>query len=119
PSPTQYTSPLLDYLPMAEEVETMDGWFVLHDLRTIDWQKWQALTATEKESIFQEFQQMFQSWENVENNEDGSHGIFHIVGQQADIMFVILRPTIEEILNVETALNKSSFAKYLTPTDAY
>lgn len=104
---------------MAEAVETMDGWYALHDLRTIDWQKWNQLTANEKESVFQEFQQMFQSWENVENNKDGSHGIFHIVGQQADIMFVILRPTIEEILNVETALNKSSFAKYLTPTDAY
>src|SRR5699024_4223874 len=104
---------------MAEAVETMDGWFVLHDLRTIDWQKWQALTATEKESIFQEFQQMFQSWENVENNEDGSHGNFNIVGQQADIMLVILKPTIDEILNEENVVNISAFAKYLTPTDAY
>src|SRR5699024_11218629 len=75
--------------------------------------------ATEYVLFFHELHQMVLSWENVENNEDGSHCIFHIVGQQADIMFVILRPTIEEILNVETALNKSSFAKYLTPTDAY
>src|SRR5699024_12055013 len=102
---------------MAEAVETMDGWFVLHDLRTIDWQKWQALTATEKESIFQEFQQMFQSWENVENNEEGSHGIFHIVGQQADIMLFFLRPTMKEIWNVEIALNNSSFAKYQPQPD--
>src|SRR5699024_12820889 len=102
---------------MAEAVETMDGWFVLHDLRTIDWQKWQELTATEKESIFQDFQQMFESWENVENNEDGSHGIFNIVGQQADITFVILRPTIDEISNVETALNKSYIQKYQTQTE--
>src|SRR5699024_7062471 len=104
---------------MAEAVESMDGWFVLHDLRTIDWQKWPALTGTEKVSIFQEFQQMCQSWINVANKEDGSQGISHIVGQREDIMSVMLRPTIEEILNVETALNKSSFAKYLTPTDAY
>lgn len=104
---------------MVEAVETMDGWFALHDLRTIDWEKLKAIPVKQKEEILQQFQTEYEQWQENETSKNGSFGIFQIVGQKADIMFVFLRPTIDEILQLETNLNKSSLAEYLIPADSY
>jgi len=40
---------------MVETVETYDGWYSLHDFRTIDWEKWQAATDTDREKALHEF----------------------------------------------------------------
>ena len=104
---------------MVEAVETMDGWFTLHDFRTINWEKLKTLTPKQKEEMLAEFQAEYHEWKENETNKNGSFGVFQIVGQKADIMFIFLRPTIEEILDLETKLNKSSLAEYLIPTDSY
>src|SRR5699024_704667 len=55
-------------------------------------------------------------WDKVEEEKNGSHCLYHMVGQQADIMLMILRPTMDELAAVETAFNKSLLAEYLVPT---
>src|SRR5699024_2471967 len=101
---------------MVEAVETMDGWYSLHDLRTIDWPKWkQASKETQKQAI-DEFKSFLHSWDKVEEEENGSHCIYQMVGQKADIMMMILRPTMNELAAVETAFNKSTLAECLVPT---
>lgn len=101
---------------MVEAVETMDGWYSLHDLRTIDWTKWKEAPAHIQEKAIKEFQTLLSSWENVEKNNEGSHCMYHMVGQKADLMFMILRPTMNELAAVETTLNKSVLAEFLVPT---
>lgn len=104
---------------MAEAVETMDGWYVLHDLRKIDWTKWNRASEQERANALTQFESLYLQWEENEEESAGSYGVFHIVGQQADLMFTFLRPTIEEILEVETRLNKSHLAQFLTPAESY
>lgn len=104
---------------MVEAVETMDGWYVLHDLRTINWEKWKLASAEERDQAIKEFQEILLSWENVEEQKNGSHGIYHMIGQKADLMLMILRPTMHELGNVELALNKSTLADYLLPTHSH
>src|SRR5699024_3093824 len=41
--------------------------------------------------------------------------MYQAIGQQADRMFMFLRPTMEELANVETAFNKSKLAELLRP----
>lgn len=101
---------------MVEAVKTMDGWFTLHDLRTVNWEKWKKASAEKRKVAIDEFKELVSTWEEVENKKNGSHGIYHIIGQQADLMFILLRPTIEELAEVETTLNKTKLAEFLTPT---
>jgi peroxiredoxin len=104
---------------MSEAVQTLDGWYCLHDFRTIDWSAWKTLTSDEREAAIREFLSLVEKWQETEDKEEGSHAIYTIVGQKADIMFMILRPTIEELNDIETALNKTKLAECLVPAYSY
>lgn len=108
-----------DGLIMVEAVETMDGWYVLHDLRKVDWAKWKNASEEERNAALKQFEAHYQAWDENEQKNEGSYGIFHIVGQKADLMITLLRPTLEEILAEETAFNKSALAEFLIPTESY
>lgn len=101
---------------MVEAVETMDGWYTLHDLRTIDWKRWKEASAEERKSALNEFTELVSVWDKIEEEEKGSHGVYQIVGQKADVMFITLRPTMDELAEVETSLNKTKLAEFLVPT---
>lgn len=101
---------------MVEAVETMDGWYTLHNLFTIDWKKWKQAPALERETAIKEFTDLVSTWDEVEQEENGSHGVYHILGQKADVMIILLRPSMEELADAETALNKSTLSDYLVPS---
>ena len=82
---------------MSEPAQTLDGWYCLHDFRTIDWTIWKMLSEEEK----------------------GSHALYTIVGQKADFMMMLLRPTMEELNEIETEFNKSKLAEYTIPAHSY
>jgi chlorite dismutase len=100
---------------MVEAVETMDGWYTLHDLRTINWDKWDMASEQEQQDAIAEFTNLITAWDSVEEQKNGSHGLFHIIGQKADLMLILLRPSMQELAKVELMLNKTKFAKYLIP----
>ncbi|HLR53773.1 MAG TPA: chlorite dismutase family protein, partial [Pseudogracilibacillus sp.] len=101
---------------MVEAVETMDGWYSLHDFRTIDWTKWKQASEETRKQALEEFHSLIDTWDKVEENEAGSHCVYHIVGQKADILTMILRPTMNELAAVETALDKTLLAEFLVPS---
>lgn len=104
---------------MVEAVETMDGWYCLHDMRSIDWSAWKKATNEERTHAIKELQLILSDWEQTEAEEAGSHAFYQIIGQKADVMFMVLRPTMEDLLEMETKLNKSAMAPYLIPTYSY
>ncbi|MEN1967591.1 hydrogen peroxide-dependent heme synthase [Lentibacillus sp. N15] len=104
---------------MVEAVETADGWYSLHDLRSIDWTSWKMASSEEREAAINEFEQLLAKWEAVEEAKNGSHVLYTVVGQKADIMFMFLRPTMEELNELETEFNKSKFAEYLRPAYSF
>ncbi|GAA0605634.1 heme-dependent peroxidase [Virgibacillus siamensis] len=103
----------------AEAVETLDGWYCLHDLRTIDWTSWKMVSDEERKSAVDEFKDLLTKWESVEADENGSHVLYKVVGQKADLMFMFLRPTMNELTDMETEFNKSKFAEFLKPAYSY
>lgn len=104
---------------MVEAVETMDGWYSLHDLRTIDWTSWKMATEQERQEAVKEFKDLLTKWEDVEEAKEGSHVLYKVIGQKADLMFMFLRPTMEDISDLETEINKSKFAEFLIPAHSY
>ncbi|WAA12218.1 hydrogen peroxide-dependent heme synthase [Fervidibacillus halotolerans] len=100
---------------MGEPVQTLDGWYTLHDFRTIDWASWKELTEEERRSALDEFYELVDRWNRTAQEEKGSHTIASIVGQKADLMLMILRPTMEELNEIETEFNKLKLAQFLLP----
>src|SRR5690625_7508950 len=81
---------------MVEAVETIDGWYSLHDLRKIDWVSWKNTSQETRDKAIQEFQSLYDEWNQVEAEEKGSQVMYQVIGQDADLIFMFLRPTRSE-----------------------
>lgn len=104
---------------MVEHVETFDGWYSLHDLRSVDWTSWKYATEGEREEALADFNRLLDKWQGVEDKEEGSHAFYNVIGQKADFIFMFLRPTVEELNELENELNKSKMGEYLVPAHSY
>ncbi|WP_243355571.1 hydrogen peroxide-dependent heme synthase [Bacillus litorisediminis] len=104
---------------MSEPAQTLDGWYSLHDLRSVDWTSWKLASNEEREAALSEFFQLIEKWNVTEANWQGSHAIYSVVGQKADLMIMLLRPTMKELNEIETEFNKTKLAEYLIPAYSY
>ncbi|MDQ0214199.1 chlorite dismutase [Oikeobacillus pervagus] len=104
---------------MAEAAQTLDGWYSLHDFRLMDWTSWKCLSSDERQVAIHEFQQFLSKLNKTEEAKEGSHSFYSIVGQKADFMLMILRPTMEELNELENEFNKLTIAEYTIPSYSY
>lgn len=104
---------------MSEAAQTLDGWYCLHDFRTVDWVTWKMLPKEEREEAIQEFLGLVEKWNKTQAEKQGSHALYTIVGQKADFMMMLLRPTLEELNEIETEFNKSKLAEFTVPAHSY
>ena len=102
-----------------EAAQTLDGWYALHDFRTMDWSAWKMLSSDERQIIISEFTGLLEKWGAAQKEGNGSHTLYSIVGQKADFMLMILRPTMEELNQIELEFNKSKLAEYTIPAYSY
>ena len=80
---------------MSEPVQTLDGWYALHDFRKIDWKAWKQADPEERKQIVEELLELTASFSAVEEARDGSYGQYSIVGHKADLLFIHMRPTVK------------------------
>jgi len=104
---------------MSQAAKTLDGWYCLHDFRTMDWTTWKMVPSEEREAAIQEFQGLVDKWNRTEKEAQGSHVIYSIVGQKADFMMMLLRPTMEELNEIENEFNKTKLAEFTVPAHSY
>lgn len=104
---------------MNQAMKTIEGWYCLHDFRTMDWTRWKKASEGQREQALSEFKDLLDKWAIVEANKNGSHSVYTVVGQKADLMFMILRPTMKELNEVETEFNKTILADYTKPAYSY
>ncbi|MFT9848456.1 hydrogen peroxide-dependent heme synthase [Aneurinibacillus sp. REN35] len=104
---------------MSEAVSTLEGWYALHDFRSIDWTAWTSAPEAERKQALEELHGFMNKWADVEANKQGSSTVFTVVGHKADIAFMHLRPTLEELEAVETEFNKTLFAMYTLQDYSY
>jgi hydrogen peroxide-dependent heme synthase len=111
-----------DYLGviiMSEAAVTLEGWYCLHDFRTVDWTTWKMLPSDERQAAIHEFLSLVEKWNATQERKEGSHALYTIVGQKADFMMMILRPTMEELNQIETEFNKTKLAEFTMPAHSY
>jgi chlorite dismutase len=104
---------------MSEAAQTLEGWYALHDFRSIDWQAWKQADASLRNAALDELQSFLTEWQAVEDAKAGSTAFYSIVGQKADFVLMHLRETLEELNALETAFNKSAFAQFTSPAHSY
>ncbi len=104
---------------MSEAAKTLDGWYCLHDFRTIDWLSWKMLPEDERATAINEFLGLVEKWNKTQDEKQGSHALYTIVGQKADFMMMLLRPTMEELNAIELEFNKTKLAEFTIPAHSY
>jgi peroxiredoxin len=104
---------------MSEVLQTLEGWYALHDFRLIDWNSWIAATPAQRKQASEELGSFLQAWQQKENDKLGSTAVYSIVGQKADFVFMHMRETLEELNELENTFNKSAFAAFTIPVYSY
>ncbi|ANU10002.1 putative heme peroxidase [Planococcus antarcticus DSM 14505] len=104
---------------MNEAAITLDGWYVLHDFRSMDWVSWKMLEDEERQFAIDEFQAFMDKINQADENKTGAHALYSIVGQKADLMLMMLRETMDELNELETEYNKLTLIAYTVPTYSY
>ncbi|MGX1433435.1 hydrogen peroxide-dependent heme synthase [Cytobacillus horneckiae] len=104
---------------MTYAAETLEGWYCLNVFYKIDWKGWKTLSPNEREESLEEIFALWRKWADIEAKSEGSHALFQIIGHKADLMFMFLRPNMHELIQIETAFNKTKFAEYTIPSTSY
>jgi len=94
---------------MADPPPTDEGWFVLHDFRTIDWPAWQS---TPERGRSEAIEAATEYLESVADGREGDTAVFTITGHEADLLILHLRPTLDAIEQAERQLNGTPFARF-------
>lgn len=104
---------------MSEAAETLDGWYSLHDFRSLDWAGWKALPAEERDAAVKEFRQFLQQLDAIQSKHEGAYALYTITGQKADFVLWTMRPALEDLEEIETAFNKLRIADFTMPAYSY
>jgi chlorite dismutase len=104
---------------MSEAVQTLEGWYALHDFRTINWSSWKYVSEDERNRALDELRAFLDEWHQIEESRHGSSVLYSVVGHKADLVFMHLRESLDELNALETSFNKTSFAEHTLPAYSY
>ena len=104
---------------MAQAVETVEGWYILHDFRKINWQQYGDMPDYEKQNLLKSTIDHIKTMQSNEEQNAGSFAIYNVIGHKADLMTMTLRPSLQELLSIEKSFNQSPLAKISEQTYSY
>lgn len=87
--------------------ETLDGWYVYHEFRAVDWHAFQLLDGVAKQSLLREWRLFTSKYRLIQDSRKGSFGQFVIAGNKADLMIIHMRPTIDELNMLKSQMEKT------------
>lgn len=89
---------------------TLEGWYSLHQMCTVDWGAVRALELTERETLAGSAADLFGS---LAAPRAGWTRSYKLAGGGADFMFVHFRETLDELADVQLAIRRSSLGSLL------
>jgi len=102
-----------------EPPRTEEGWYALHDLRTVDWDAWRDAPERVRERALSEVVEFLESAEAVADAEAGDSALFAITGHEADLMIIHLRPTMADVETLERRFDRTEFAGFTEQSYSY
>lgn len=92
--------------------QTLEGWFVLHDVYALDWPAWRALDAAQRAMLADEARSYLA---NQPADQRGRTAAFAVLSQKGDLMLMHFRTTPEAISQAELDLRQTRWYRYLQP----
>jgi chlorite dismutase/heme-degrading monooxygenase HmoA len=121
-------------MPQRDPPPTDEGWYALHDCRTIDWDAWANAPERRRRAAIDEGVAHLQSHVAVEDvaerrsagnqtesgdAEEGQSALYSVVGHKADLMIVHLRPTIADLETAERRFERTALAEFTEQSYSY
>ncbi|WP_152039834.1 heme-binding protein [Salinigranum salinum] len=104
---------------MTEAPPTDEGWFVLHDFRTVDWDAWRDAPERERSRAVEEGVAYLSAHEAVEDDSAGASAVFSVVGHKADLLLLHLRPTLDALSRAERQFETTALAGFTDQPTSY
>jgi len=101
---------------MPDAPVTLEGWFTLHDVWSVDWPRWNALTGGDRAAITAEASTALAA---MERPDDGRSACFSVLSQKGDLMLAHWRRDLETLRAVETAFGRLRLRDFLVPAYSY
>ena len=105
-----------DTTPGPEVPQTLEGYYILHDVYAVDWPRWRALDAKARE----EEAAAASAWlARMAGVGQGDSVLYSVLTQKGDLMFVHYRESPEELNRVELSLRQTRLYDFLRPAYSY
>ncbi|MDS0476590.1 heme-binding protein [Natrinema sp. 1APR25-10V2] len=99
--------------------QTEEGWYVLHDFRSIDWDAWRDAPERRRSRAIEEGIDYLASCEGVDDADEGESATFAVLGHKADLLVLHLRPTLGDIDTLERRFEHTALAEFTERADSY
>lgn len=107
------------HMDRREPPQTDEGWFVLHDFRTIDWDGWRHAPDREREAAIEEGIKYLSAHESLDDADAGGSAVFSVLGSGADLLILHLRPSMAHLDTAERAFERTALAAFTEQVDSY
>ncbi len=95
---------------------TLEGWYTLHEMFAVDWPRWNALAAGEREQIAAEGAALFAAQERP---AEGHSAWWSVVGHKADLCVMHWRRDVNALRRAQSELAQTRLRTYLAPAYSY
>ncbi|WP_332897223.1 heme-binding protein [Haladaptatus sp. CMSO5] len=102
-----------------EPPQTDEGWYALHDFRTIDWDAWREASGRVRERATEEGIEFLTAHEALADTSEGASAVFSVLGHKADLLILHLRPTMAQLDVAERQFEQTAFAEFTEQTSSY
>ena len=99
--------------PAALPPETLEGWYALHQLYTVDRRMMRSLAPNALRDLRCETAENLGSI--TRHDGDGWSAVVSLVGSTADVLFVHFRPTLDDLRDVQHRVDRLGVMEYLRP----
>jgi Uncharacterized conserved protein len=104
---------------MVEAPATEEGWFALHEFRSIDWDAWRTAPDRKRERAVEEGRSYLRRCEALENADAGDSALFSVLGHKADLLTIHFRPTLDELSTIERGFETTALAEFTETQSSY
>jgi len=104
---------------MVDAPDTAEGWYALHEFRTVDWDAWRDAPERERERAIEEAVEFLDARESLAWSSEGDSAVFSTLGHESDLLFVHFRPTMDALDRIERAFEGTAFAAFTERSYSY
>ncbi len=96
--------------------ETLEGWWLLHQMFKVSWPAWQALPPAERQ---QKATEAARALGATERGREGSSVPCTLLGHKGDLMLIHFRRSLEELEAAQLLVDRLDLAAFLQATTSY